>query len=113
QEVVDELLTFTFKAPVRSGLEGEIQRVVNYVTLYNLMGLGGSAQSALQVKAVTLLKLQGLKSWLQGQIPKTKDTNHKAHFVFAIAQIELFQEDPAEFQLPQSLSAPPGAPIGN
>ncbi|NOR15395.1 MAG: DUF5117 domain-containing protein, partial [Candidatus Aminicenantes bacterium] len=36
QEVVDELLTFTFKAPVRSGLEGEIQRVVNYVTLYNL-----------------------------------------------------------------------------
>lgn len=112
-EILDKLIEFTWKASVQTGLEGEVQRVVNYVTLYQLMGLVGSDQAAPQVKAVAMLKLEDLKSWLQSQVPRTRDVNHKAHFVFAVSQIELFQKDPAKFQLPEVLSAPPGAPIGN
>jgi len=112
-EVLDELISFTWKAPARSGLEGEIQRVVNYVTLYNLMGLVGSDRTAPQVKAIAMLKVVELQSWLKSQVQKNRDIYHGAHFVFALAQIELFQKDPSKFQLPESLAAPPGAPIGN
>ena len=65
-----------------------------------------------QVRAMAWLKLDELKYWLKKQAKSSKDVNQKAHFIYAVSQIERFQEDPGDIQVMEPLSPPPGAPIG-
>jgi hypothetical protein len=111
-EVLDELIDFTWKAAHSSSVHAEIQRVVNSVFLYRLMGLAVEERTSSQVRAVALLKLEELKEWLSGQLSQLDDKNQKAHFLYALSQIGLFQKDPESFKLTMPLSPPPGAPIG-
>jgi hypothetical protein len=111
-EVVDKLIDFTWKTKHKSSVHAEIQRVVNSVFLYRLMGLAVEERTSSQVRAIAFLKLEELKEWLFGQIGKVSDKNQKAHFLYALAQINLFQKDPESFKLTMPLSPPPGAPIG-
>lgn len=118
-EVLDQLITFTWKSPYKSGKFAEIQRVVNSVLLYNMMGLVAGDDNAPQVRALAFMKLEELKNWLKRQLNTIKngeylltDPDQRAHFLFAVGEIELFQKDPAKITVPAPLSAPPGAPIG-
>ena len=112
-EVIDKLISSTWKSPLKLGFKGEIQRTVNNAVLYNLMGLASFEGAAPQVKAVALYKLNELKSWLGRSVSGTKDESQKAHFYYAVSQIELFQKDPDKVKLTVPLPSPPGAPIGN
>ena len=114
-EVIDKLVAASWKASQKSGLSAEIQRVVNNVVLYNLMGLASYEKAAPQVRAVAGFKLKELQMWLtkQAYSGDLKDTNQKAHFLFALDQIELFHKDPTRVKLTVPLPPPPGAPIGN
>ena len=112
-ELVDELVGFTWKSGLRSGLPGEIQRTVNTTVLYHLMSLAVYPEAAPQVRAVALWKLEELEAWMASAVEDARDPNQKAHLHFARAQIDLFRRDPSQLRLPQPLSAPPGAPIGN
>ena len=114
-EVIDKLVEASWKAPLKTGLHAEIQRVVNNVVLYNLMGLASYERAALQVRAVAGLKLKELQMWLtkEAYSAKLNDTSQKAHFLFALDQIELFLKDPTRVKLTVPLPPPPGAPIGN
>jgi len=118
-EVLDQLITFTWKSPYKSGKFAEIQRVVNSVLLYNMMSLVASGDSASQVRALAFAKLEELKNWLKWQMNTVKDGKYlmtdpdqRAHFLYAVGKIELFQKDPSKITLPAPQSAPPGAPIG-
>ncbi len=118
-EVLDKLITFTWKSPYKSGKFEEIQRIVNSVLLYNMMGLAAHEDNASQVRALAFQKLDDLKGWLKWQLNAVKDGEHvivhpdqRAHFLYAVGKIELFQKDPSKITLPAPLSAPPGAPIG-
>lgn len=112
-EVIDKLIGSTWKSPLKPDFKGEIQRTVNNAVLYNLMGLASYEDTASQVKAVALYKLNELKNWLGRSVSGTKDKSQKAHFYYAISQIELFQKDPDKVKLTVPLPPPPGAPIGN
>ncbi len=112
-EVLDALLSFTWKASARTDLEAEIQRVVHNVVLFQLMGLAVFDRAAPQVRSVALLKIEELNNWLEEKRTGVTDPNQKAHILFALSQIELFRDDPSQLNLPRPLSAPPGAPIGN
>jgi hypothetical protein len=118
-EVLDQLITFTWKSPYKSGKFVEIQRVVNNVLLYNMMSLVADENNASQVRALAFLKLEELKRWLKWQMNTVKNGEHlvtdpdqRAHFLYAVGKIELFQKDPSKITLPVPLSSPPGAPIG-
>ncbi len=118
-EVLDQLITFTWKSPYKSGKFAEIQRVVNSVVLYNMMSLVADEETAPQVKALAFMGLEELKNWLKWQLSTVKngkylltDTEQRAHFLYAVGKIEVFQKDPSRVTLPAPQSAPPGAPIG-
>jgi len=111
-DVIDELVAYTWKSPVKSGLHGEIQRVVDHVVMVKLMELVVFERTSPQVRAIAWLKLEELKIWLEKQTKSIKDVGQKAHFLYAKSQIERFQEDPDEIKVIEPLSPPPGAPIG-
>ena len=111
-EVIDELISCTWKHRLKSGLPAEIQRVVNNVVLARLMGTAVYERTSPQVRAIAWLKLDELKDWLKKRLKSTKDESQKAHFLYAISRIERFQDDPDEMKLVEPLSPPPGAPIG-
>jgi hypothetical protein len=118
-EVLDQLITFTWKSPYKSGKFAEIQRVVNSVLLYNMMSLSADEENASQVRALAFQKLYDLLRWLKVQLNTVKDGEYllkdpdqRAHFLYAIGKIELFQKNPTIVTVPAPLSLPPGAPIG-
>ncbi len=118
-EVLDQAIAFTWKSPYKSRKFAEIQRVVNSVLLYNMMSLVAYENNAPQVRALAFMKMEELKNWLKWQLNVRKDGEYlvtdpdqRAHFLYAIGKIELFQKDPSKITLPAPMSAPPGAPIG-
>jgi len=112
-EVLDRMVEFTWNSPKKDRLHGELQRVVDNVLLYHLMGLAVYEGAAPQVRAVARWKIEELEASLGKRVDETKSPNQKAHILNALALIEQFREDPSQLKLPQPLSAPPGAPIGN
>jgi hypothetical protein len=111
-EALDKLISFTWKSTHKSGYHTEIQRVVDNVFLYNLMRLGVDEKSTPQVRAIAHLKLDELKNWLNMQISLLKDKNQKAHYFYAVSQINQLQADPDKIKLAIPLIPPQGAPIG-
>jgi hypothetical protein len=110
-ETIDRVFQATWKAPVEVGYRGEIRRVVDMMALYYLMNLTANEQAASQVRAIGYEKLDELKTWLKTQM--TRNTDQKAHFVYAISEIERFQKDPKQIHVTPPLEIPPGAPIGD
>ncbi|MFQ5771909.1 MAG: zinc-dependent metalloprotease, partial [bacterium] len=111
-EVIDKLLMSTWKAAHGSGYHAEIQRVVDNVILQNLLSLAANEEAATQVRAVTSLKLDELKTWLTEQLNKVKDERQRAHNYFAVLQIGRFQDHPEEMNLTKPVEPPAGQPIG-
>lgn len=111
-EVIDNVLNATWKSPHGSGYRGEMQRVVDNVTLYHLMGVAANEGALTQVRAVASAKLDELKSWLNRQLKTARDSNQRAHLAFAVSQVALFQQDPKKIVLTRPAEPPPGQPIG-
>jgi hypothetical protein len=111
-EVLDKLISSTWKSDPKSGLQAEIQRVVNNVLLEGLMRLAVDVDAASGAGAMASLKLEGLKGWLSQEIKSVKDENQKAHFFQAIQQIALFQKNPDMIKLARPVPVPQGPPIG-
>ncbi len=110
EEVVDRLLSATWKAEPVLGLGGQVQRAVDGVVLYDLMALAANDHAPLQVRATALAKLVGLREWLAGQ---QGESSLKAYYQFAVAQIKRFETNPKEIGVPKPADPPPGQPIGD
>jgi hypothetical protein len=112
-DVMDQLLTATWKAPQATGYEAEIQRTVDDVVLNDLMRLAASEQAAPQVRALALLKLSDLKDWLYAGLRQRPEENRRAQFAYAVSEIEHFEKDPKSIKIPSPVEPPPGQPIGD
>ena len=112
-ELVDEVMAATWKAPAAVGYNGAIQRTVNGVVLNHLMSLAADEHASSQVRAVALLKLDGLKKWLASQENLLKDVPTRAEFFFAKNQIDHFEKNPAEVHVTTPAAPPAGDPIGS
>jgi hypothetical protein len=112
-EVIDKVITATWKAHRSSGYPAEIQRTVDQVVLYNLLALASMENANTQVRAVTTLKITELKTWLAMESKAMKDEDQRAHLQFALSQIEKYQRNPKEISLTHPLEPPPGQPIGD
>jgi hypothetical protein len=112
-EVINKLLAATWKAPIPANpYKAEVQRTINATTLHQIMLLAQDAGSSAQTKAIALLKLDELRTWLDKQMKSTKDESTKASYLLASTQIDEFLRSPKEVQVPKPLALPPGQPIG-
>jgi hypothetical protein len=111
-EVIDRILSATWKAPPASGYAGEIQHTVNMVVLTNLMSLAASDRASNQVRAIASWKIEQLKGWLNSQRRLTTDENQRAFLYYSAEQIKRFQDDPKKINLTSPQPPPDGQPIG-
>ena len=111
-EVIDRILTATWKAPAAPGYAGEIQHVVNMTILGDLMALAANERASNQVRAIAELKLDGLKTWIATQRGPAIPENQRAFLFYAGEQIKRFQDDPKKMNLTKPDAPPDGQPIG-
>jgi hypothetical protein len=111
-EVIDRVLADTWKSPAVTGYPGEIQHVVNMVTLSELMTLATNERASNQVRAIAELKLDQLRGWITGQARLTTDQSQRAFYFYAGQQIKRFQDDPKKMNLTRAQDPPDGQPIG-
>lgn len=109
--VLDKLITQTWKAPQQTGYKGELQRLVNNLTLKQLLTLAATTEAPESVRGIALLEIDGLKTWMHNAV-KTSAGNQKAGILFGLSQIDEFAKDPDKFKPAPELAMPDGSPIG-
>ncbi len=110
-EVVDELYKATFMANRKNGLQGEVQRTVEQITLHNLFELSMNPSASTQSKAIVRQKLIELLNWIEGK-GESGNFSLDAHYTSLLHSIESFMDDPGEYVKERPLSPPDGSPIG-
>ena len=111
QEVLDGILTGTWKAPHGDGYNAQIANVVDNVALYDLIALAANDHASDEVRAIATLELHQLNVWLNTQLASNKSAAD-AHLAFASRQIEQFDKDPKKMDLTPPAEPPDGPPIG-
>lgn len=109
--VIENTISATWKTPPRSGYLGEVSRTVNSLALNQLLTLVANREASGQARAVAALKLGELKTWLTTNAPKTTDPAWKAHYSFALAQLENRDNPSKEPAATNAFTPPDGAPI--
>jgi Met-zincin/Domain of unknown function (DUF5117) len=109
--VLDSLVARTWKAPVPAGYPGELQLLVDNLTLKRLLALAADPQHADNVRAEGLLAVDELKGWMETQASGATG-KWKGALLFGLEQIGEFQKDTGKFVIESSVEMPPGAPIG-
>ncbi len=111
-EVLDALLSTTWKAPARGGYLADIQRSVDNIVLDNIMRLAESSEASEQVRAIAYYKIDGLKSWIETRLKSERNQDQRAGYVYALSQIREFQQNPVKYRVAPAVEIPPGDPIG-
>ena len=110
--VVEELLKATWKKNYTNAYHAEIGRTVNRIVLHYLLQLAADESIAGQVRAISLLKVNELETWLQSQLRRSFDVSAKAHYMLALADIGHFRVHPEDFKVMSPKRMPDGSPIG-
>jgi len=108
-DVLEAVLTATWKSAHPAGYNGEIANTVDDVVLYDLMALAANEHASDEVRSVASLELRELKDWLTTPQDQIRD---RAHIFFATQQIDQFEKDPKRIDLTAPVEPPDGPPIG-
>ncbi len=109
--VTDKLLDQTWKAPLLEGYKGELQVMVNNLTLQYLLALAANTSTSDNVRGQALLEVDKLKDYMTSKLASAGDIQ-RANLLFGLSQIESFKGEPSKFERVPDLTVPPGAPIG-
>lgn len=109
--VLNKLIARTWQAPQQSGYKGELQRLVNNLTLKQLLTLAANGSAAESVRGITLLQITDLKAWMQKASAAATGAT-KANLLFGLSQIKQFEGNPDKFKPAAPVSMPDGSPIG-
>jgi len=122
KEVLDAVITATWKTPHGTGYPQQIAIVVDNIALYELMSLAANEQATDEVRAIASLELHDLRDWLLAQQPSQQaaqpsapaltDYAQHAHFFYAAEQIAQFEKNPKQITVPPPPPPPDGSPIG-
>jgi len=110
--VIDKIMEQTWKTPTITGYKGELQRVVRYTALKQLLGLAATEGAASNVKAIALFKVAEFKKWAESSEASATDPLLKADYMYALQMIDEFEKDPSKFVPEKAEAMPAGAPIG-
>lgn len=106
EEMIDKTIDRTWKRRLGDDYHDAIQKTVNHLVVVNLIKLHASNQANPLTKAIVFGKLNELMEMLE-------DRENDVTAQHAAMLIDSYLDDPAEFELPPSLSPPPGSPIGS
>ena len=109
-EILDKLINSTWKKQHGPNLAGEIDRTVDDLVLRHMFQLARHEGVTDQVKAITLLKLNELKAWLN--TTRAANASQQAHYQMALHKINQFLDNPDEYEPAEILQPPAGSPIG-
>jgi hypothetical protein len=109
--VLDKLVGKTWKTPLQPGYKGELQILVDNLTLKHLLALAADPRNAENVRGEALVTINELKDWMTGQLGGASG-KWKGALLFGLSQIAEFSKDPNKFIPEPALEMPPGAPIG-
>jgi len=109
-EVLDKLIAATWKKNHDNTFKGEVERMVDDLLLDHLFKLAKRNDVSGQVRAMTLLKINNLKNWLDSARATSESQN--AHFNMALHRINQFLDNPEKYDVPPSINPPAGSPIG-
>ena len=109
---MDKLIAQTWKAAQPAGYKGELQRLVNNLTLKQLLTLAATAEAPESVRGIALMEIDGLKKWMHSVVTAKQD-NEKASILFGLSQISEFEKNPDMFKPVKALNMPDGSPIGD
>jgi hypothetical protein len=112
EEVLDAVVTATWKTGHDDGYRGEIANTVDNVVLYDLMALATNEKASDAVRGITMMKVHELREWLNLPTAGRKLISDQAHVFLANREIELFEKDPKKMDLGAPVEAPDGPPIG-
>ncbi len=110
-EVLDTVISRTWKTIHDKEKLSELQRVVNNLLLIKMMKLANNNKTPMNVRSVVYMKLDELKNWLSKHESTTLDPTQKAHYMYGASQIKLLQKNPDKLNLTEPLNPPKGAPI--
>jgi len=111
--ILKELVNSTWKQTFDMPYYAEINRVVSKQLLYRMLELAENSATSSQARAITLSEIYAPEQWLQSRYTKEKNTDQKAHFLFALETIRKFKERPEVFRSNDTPPLPMGSPIGN
>jgi hypothetical protein len=109
--VLDSVVAKTWKAPVPAGYAGELQLLVDNLTLKRMLALAADPRHADNVRAEGLVAVAGLKGWMETQMGGANG-KWKGALAFGLQEIGEFEKDAGKFVIEPSVEMPPGAPIG-
>ena len=112
EEVIERLLSSTWRSDHGTGYAAEVRRTVDGVVLTRLLGLAGNPAASTQARAIAHSKLMDLKTWVERQAGVTKDADQKALYRFAASQIRRYEADPKSVIVTPPAEMPDGPPIG-
>lgn len=105
-ELIDAVLSQTWRAPERQGLERAVAHTVDYVVLIRLIGLALDNSAPPEVRSIASDTIEQLKKQLNIRPPVVE-------LRYALTLIATFQTNPASLELPPPAEIPPGQPIGD
>jgi len=111
-ELASDLLQATWFGPRPAGMDGEIQRATNNLTLDRVMMLAMNNNADAQVRAIALDSINQLDSWLASRTGSENDNAWRAHYSFGRFRIEQMRNDPSSIEQIEPVIVPPGEPIG-
>lgn len=109
--VLNKLIERTWKTPLKPGMKGELQVLVDNLTLKHLLALAADPKNAENVRGEAQLAITDLSTWMGLQVVNA-DPRWKAALYFGLSQINEFTKNPDKFIPQPAMEMPPGAPIG-
>jgi hypothetical protein len=110
--VLDALFASTFDGTPANPYEAEVNRAVERVVIDRMIGLAGRAQMP-QVRAIAAMHLQIAQGELRDRMPSVAPDDAAHYFQLTRDIGKFFDRPAAEFSQPATMTAPPGAPIGD
>lgn len=113
EAVLDKIIIHAFRSGNTNGHTGNIQMNIATAALMNLARLSVHRGASTQVKAISMMRLEQLKSWLTRPQNFQSDETMRAFHMWCASVIDRLKENPDEFRSEPALPAPPGQPIGS
>jgi len=111
ESVLNKLVAKTWKSVQQPGYKGEVQRLVNNLTLKQILELAADTKAPENVRGITLLQISELKAWMNKAMP-IAGNDQKGNLLFGLSQIKEFENNPDKFKPAETLNMPDGSPIG-
>jgi hypothetical protein len=109
--MMEKLLDATWKKPLPSGYEGELQVMVNNTTLQYLLQLAAGKNVSPIVKGQALFLIDALATWMEKTVG-TASPAYASNLGYGLAEVAAFKKNPSQYEIQTPMQMPPGAPIG-